>query len=768
MNKFKEELPNEYSSWSFAEELQKSIQNREWQKKEGLWTFLSAACDTAARECYEKINRFAPSLIDVDTCSIDALISISKSCGMDYLTESIPSNLPSEVYELMSRLSVPKRILLADTSDGDSLTGKVAIRASGVSTRRIPLTILKEIKNNVVHLSKIIDMNMIFVKTKLPSGERISDVLKTISEIADSDLSSYTENTDGENPFFKIAQVFKDHLHNTEYDFYIEPSYFDSENNTNVDLKFLISFLVNVIASDDELYFSDFLAFHFAELIRSKLQASALQELFQWDFRRKQFTVIGSKNDTLTADEFQKAVEPYVNSEQLEEFLNNSGISLESVKIYPLVQFIEYLRLINDKNSDAVPWSELLPVLFPDRFPNKVKIEEYISSTANWLSEEARRICTMRERIKISIQQLNLIGTKRIATDILTDFFIDNYPRLNGKTTSELLEKGFEIDITNYSDNTDYTNILASAGTVKIGQKVIGQDETVKYSIDNDGLITSSLVSSDIYEDIMADRTSTMSGVNERFWENGDMPVDFTPYKQFLSEDRKDLDNKSLSAFFGRVWDAFALSGYSENESGNGMRDKFIRNPTGKRTRYENNSATYFPTVAVLQNNKNLIEEKEKDTLNIMDVAVGFFVSLFEEIEQIFDEAGVPDEGWRNGLTIFHGYTTAYESAEKEDKTKFFDGPFEYSILQDLKFTKELCGVISKEYITGFIGEQDDNNFLLNTFYDTLNKNEFGEIDKFVNEDIIKTEIDEDENVFTLVQLKGLETSYDKRRDTFL
>ena len=91
MNKFKEELPNEYSSWSFAEELQKSIQNREWQKKEGLWTFLSAACDTAARECYEKINRFAPSLIDVDTCSIDALISISKSCR---------NGLPHRIYSI--------------------------------------------------------------------------------------------------------------------------------------------------------------------------------------------------------------------------------------------------------------------------------------------------------------------------------------------------------------------------------------------------------------------------------------------------------------------------------------------------------------------------------------------------------------------------------------------------------------------------------------------------------------------------------------------
>lgn len=227
MKKFNEEIKGNFQDWSYASELRKSMLNREWQKKEGLWSFLSAACDDAAKKCYTKTREFAKNLVDVNTCSVDALRSIAESTGMQYLVEGIPSGLPVDVSDLVDKLSVRRHDLV--DSFGDRLSGSVAERASKISTKKMSMSLLREIKDDCEQIGNILRINMI-------SKNEWANVLETISSIPNEDLHDYREAFDG-NPFFMLADVIKRHLKNSDFGNYLEPRYFDPKKNTAVDLR---------------------------------------------------------------------------------------------------------------------------------------------------------------------------------------------------------------------------------------------------------------------------------------------------------------------------------------------------------------------------------------------------------------------------------------------------------------------------------------------------------------------------------------------------
>lgn len=268
--------------------------------------------------------------------------------------------------------------------------------------------------------------------------------------------------------------------------------------------------IINTIISDNDSFRKDFVEYHFAELIKEKLQSSVLRKFFFWDARKKEFFLSAGARNPMTVNEFQDAVSGFLNEEEFDKFFNNNieGNTLEPISSVQLVEFVQYLSLVNGMSSNQMPWNLLLCVLYPELHEDKEKVSECISNAASVLADETIRISMIRERLKASIQQLNLIGTGRIATDILGDFFLDNYPQLFGKTSSDLIASGFEISAKEYIDSTDYTNIESDAGQVVVGQKVVGTDETVKYDIDTDGIVTSSVVSSDVYEDILEDKVN--------------------------------------------------------------------------------------------------------------------------------------------------------------------------------------------------------------------------------------------------------------------
>lgn len=223
----------------------------------------------------------------------------------------------------------------------------------------------------------------------------------------------------------------------------------------------------------------------------------------------------------------------------------------------------KYLKLINSKIKDSSEKLEynVLKIQFPDKFNEDYEERLFKKKTApdgedglamklaKELTDLCIYICSLREKIKTSILQFEFVGTKRIASDILRDFFLENYTLFgndgylsdssldqNAKDISGILkplstllgngkdskEKKLEIGVVEYYDNTKYLNIESDLGKTVIGQRKVGEAEVPSYYIDSNNLIASSLVSQPIYEDIVSPCASFIKDYNKKFWSSTD------------------------------------------------------------------------------------------------------------------------------------------------------------------------------------------------------------------------------------------------------
>lgn len=372
--------------------------------------------------------------------------------------------------------------------------------------------------------------------------------------------------------------------------------------------------------------------------------------------------------------------------------------------------------------------------------------EGVIMKLAKELTDIAINISHIREQIKVSIQQYSFIGTKRIATDILRDFFIKNYSNKDEwnyisdlmlqegvdvsslfKPLSTLLdsEKLFSIDVVEYYDDTKYLNIESDLPEIKIGTNIKGYEQRPTWWVDDNNLITSGLVSAAVYEDVYAPCSVYISDYNKKFWNTGAVPItlsgeenknvftnatvdDFEQMFKYNFDEfnslRNDNEKKAfisgtLYPLFEKIWDTFALSALSENPESLGEIANVYKKYSGvnEPDAYENFHNSIFPTIAPLVNIDGLIEVTSYAS-DMLFVAKEYYSNIMQYVVlatknmlKMHDKNGVPYESWRQHYINFHGYSTNYEYADnmsifENDSMKIFkfDGPFSYSELQKI------------------------------------------------------------------------------------
>lgn len=419
--------------------------------------------------------------------------------------------------------------------------------------------------------------------------------------------------------------------------------------------------------------------------------------------------------------------------------------------------------LINFSESDGI----IIKFNFLDYFTNdssydlinKIIDEDDESSYLNKISTYFTNICikiqNIREELKTIIQQYNFIGTKKVVDNILYDFFIKNYSKrsdwgylnlntlsgdddlylrsvnnlVNGTLSGGFRKNdSFSISIIEYYDKTNYLNIDSQLPDVKIGQKIIGYEEIPSAYIGSDYLLASTLVDAPIYEDIYVPCSNFVTNYNKRFWEDSTVLIDsltnitidnenkFKEYDKFYNNFIKveaigeSLTKDQVIPFLERLWNIFALSGISNNTE---LLDEYVfykeylKNLSSKK--YLNLENTIFPTVAVQQDLRNLIEIGKYDAGEILAVAKYYYESVADALKEYsikilnkYDESGIPIHYNDYSLTTYHGYSTKYELSKKQlqysqknDKIYSVDGPWVYSILQRVLYERNL----SRKYL---------------------------------------------------------------------
>ena len=623
----------------------------------------------------------------------------------------------------------------------------------------------------------------------------LNDIINYISSIRNEELKKYQKQSlmvdDNINYFYLLINIIKQNFYNKEKNIFIDGFYFNRETNKIEDHSNLIMRIVSSIYYDNDSYINDFICYHFYNLFKSKLFNNNLKMLYSYDNVRKIF--IMNKDvyvSEYTEDEFKEKLKSYISDEIIDEFIEKNNIS---VYVKPILSFVEYLSFINlynglnNKNNDAKELDyDIISLnfhekddkrinknLFYEIIEGKDNINSAILNISKELSDIVIHISYLREDIKNNIQKYGIVGTKKIVLDNLSEFFIKNYSDnkdwgyqsnfiinhyenyisslFTSSTNLTNREKNnFSINLIEYYDTTDYLNIESKLGNVKIGEEIIGYEEQPNFYLDENNLIASSIVKNPIYEDVYAPCSNFVDYFNEKFWNSNNITYtsnisetinnNIQYYEQYFDDckekisiyDKDTFIKSSVIPFIEKVWDEFALSGYSELSKDSEIGElftKYIGNIDGDN-RFLNHENSIFPTIAPFQNIDGLIETSKFES-DILFLSKYYYKNVMESIInytklilKMYDKNSVPHNGWMQSYVSFHGYTTKYEYSQKltsqiknSEKNIDVDGPWSYSTLQKIYYDHFNENEISIDNLIKYIDIIDENEFSIKDLY---------------------------------------------------
>jgi hypothetical protein len=633
------------------------------------------------------------------------------------------------------------------------------------------------------------------------------------------------------NHFYLLINMIKQNFYNKEGDFILDGTFYNDETNKEVDIRDLLTRIVSSIHTNDDAYLNDFIVFHFYNLIKEKLYNDNLKSLYErrefdkrynrYNLTRDHFKMVDLKYSDYSESEFKEKLGDFISPDEIDEFIKINNISHYTKE---LVEFIEYLSFLNlriFKDDDLINY-DLLQINFPDRFneDNTSETSLYerlfegddclVRKLAKELSDIAVEISYLREEIKENVIRYGYIGTKSLVVNVLNDFYIKNFSNkkdwsfqtsnIKVDNTDELISgllmpltsyintsnssDKFSINLIEYYDTTDYLNIQSDLGYVKTGEAIIGYEDVEKWYLDSNNLITSSLVKEPIYQDVYSPCSLFVANFNQRFWEG--LPQasydNIFEYEQFLNQYQNinELNNNEklvkineTKQLFAKIWDEFALSGFTGNETSDiaCLFTKYIGTDAGDN-KYLNYKNEIFPTIAPMQNIEGLVEISEFSS-DILFVSKIYYSNVIESIKnatksilEMYNNDGIPFENWKNSYIQFHGYSSKYTYSSKtnqfgeEDKNINIDGPWSYSDLQNLMY-KKLSNELNDVEISSFIRytrPNEESNFdLYSLYHDYILSSQLFDIDseECINEyNIEKLEQDVFLNTYTLFKKK--------------
>ena len=403
----------------------------------------------------------------------------------------------------------------------------------------------------------------------------------TLTYFTDNNIIKTTDNYF--NPFYALIHVFKSNLYNSYNNNMLQTSYYDLETNTTINLYSLIMNIIETIQMYDDTYIKEFLTFHFYGLFYDMIINDQLKNEYVWENYTPSFiSTIGE----YTYDEFKELVKSYITDVELEEFSKNIT---NFKKIH--VDFIQFLSILNytleyskyDENGNLKNLTNT-GVRFPyiiTYFNNNFDISDVYNEEKRRLlglnkngepeytnlilkialnfTDICLQISYARENIKTLIQQYSYIGTKKIITDVIREYFIKNFSKrsdwrlqsdtslqkeetdelsgifrsinsLNGIMKDSVESQFFNVELIEYYDNTQYFNIYSDLPSCIVGYTTSGVIPAVSTFISLEDYVstwtvTGSGILSSINDDLgiivpssllptMPTTTVTVNGVN--------------------------------------------------------------------------------------------------------------------------------------------------------------------------------------------------------------------------------------------------------------
>lgn len=280
----------------------------------------------------------------------------------------------------------------------------------------------------------------------------------------------------------------------------------------------------------------NFITFHFYGLFHDMIINQELTNDFENVIGTDDYIYV-SKFGDYTAAEFYDLIKKYLSQTEFHEFfVKIMGSSLpkddiDNNKIFETnilfskrhVNFIEYLSIVNryllnnklsdiDNNLKNFTAFDYVITNFNNNFgDNDLQKSEYrrllgigadnsnlIFQMAKIFTDYCLQISYARENIKCLIQQYSLIGTNRIITDVVRDYFVKNYSskkdwryvsntsnlmdkyvnlplnELNYISDNKTISKAFEVNLIEYYDLNNYFNIQAELPSCIVGYEKQG------------------------------------------------------------------------------------------------------------------------------------------------------------------------------------------------------------------------------------------------------------------------------------------------------
>ncbi|MFA5543771.1 MAG: hypothetical protein WDA47_08335, partial [Bacilli bacterium] len=245
---------------------------------------------------------------------------------------------------------------------------------------------------------------------------------------------------------------------------------------------------------------------------------------------------------------------------------------------------------------------------------NDVLVKNIIKDVAKVLTDFTLAIMVRRDLLKKLANQYAQIGSNESTEKVITNYIARNYSkryndwrlRSNVAVTNdaflpslEQLAKGFNVEITEYYDNTEYLNISAESDYARIPTPIYNQMKVCS-TVDLSG----QLITGYYYTSAMTFVPTNMpivSGGNERFWENDSYQSQFNDMADDIVEFYKNVKGSSLTSIVDvsnlitTIWDNCALSALPNKD----MHRKYIGNEEGYFPAINTGNLDY-PTIAPL------------------------------------------------------------------------------------------------------------------------------------------------------------------------
>lgn len=431
---------------------------------------------------------------------------------------------------------------------------------------------VQDIINNIKNLKNLIKQN----QTDISKGSQLAQLLSfqfkydkksknqkqyIVNTFNTNSIVVYKNGKYILNPFFALIEIVKARLYSSKQDgLPLLPYYKDQgDNEVTINMNEIYENMIQTIKKNDQCYIRNFIFFHIYNLIFSKIINDKLRDDFEIeltpDNKIKHITFI-SKYSELTYDQFYPAVSSWISNNELKEFLgqkidqnilnitnfeeiettNKITISHYKKEYEDFIQYLSLVKVItreydeqrklpyliyryNNKLDKTIPFNIFYRNLLGINDDGSYNDNNYVQKVAEYLTDICIKISYIREEIKGLVQQYSFIGTQRIITDVVRDYFVKNFSKrsnwryisdkFKNKDNSASLKtivdlngnKQFTAQLIEYFDQTDYLNIQTD-----LPQVINGYTDVIS-TVPSTFIITENTVSSYILSE---DKISTL------------------------------------------------------------------------------------------------------------------------------------------------------------------------------------------------------------------------------------------------------------------